>query len=122
MNKTILLVDDEEYLRETLRFGLEYEDYKVVEAGTGNEALKVCQTQSIDLILTDMRMPDGDGHELIKLMKAQAEPVRSIPIIVMTGYTEIARDELIKAGASEVVMKPFALAGLIQVISKILIS
>jgi CheY-like chemotaxis protein len=65
---TILLVDDEKKMRETLRAILEQEGYHVVLAADGQQALHLCDS-SLDLVITDAKMPNMDGTELLRELK-----------------------------------------------------
>lgn len=105
MSKTILVVDDEQSMRETLTIMLEKEGYQVVTAGDGVEALGICVEGGIDLIVTDIKMPGMDGVRLIEELDRRDI---DIPIIVMTAYA--TKDQAIAAlnlGASFFIEKPF---------------
>ena len=86
-NKTILLVEDEEIIREMIRQILLTSGYKIVTAGNGIEALKICETgkTTFDLLITDLNMPQMNGREL-------AEKIRSAggakKVLYISGYTD----------------------------------
>jgi len=114
--KTILLVDDETAIRLFLRLALVGEQYDVLEAANGREALKVAQRHggSIDLLLTDVAMPDLNGCELVKGLKAR-DP--GIKVLYMSGY--VAGDsgwQFQPADGSVLIEKPFELNALIEMI------
>jgi len=81
--KTILVVDDEQEIRELEKKKLEKYDYKVITASSGEETLEVCKTTKPDLIILDIAMPGLDGYAVaIQLKKAKA--TENIPIIFIT--------------------------------------
>ena len=104
--KKILLVDDEEDLRDALAEQLLItEEFDVVQAGTGSEALTAVKSADLDLILLDVGLPDTDGRELCKLMRKQGI---KCPIIMLTGHDSDADTILgLDAGANDYVTKPF---------------
>ncbi|SEP79167.1 Response regulator receiver domain-containing protein [Ectothiorhodospira magna] len=79
---TILIVDDDDTFRTMLQEMLSREGFHILTAGSGGQALKLLNTQTPDLIITDILMPDGDGIELITTLKQKNSP---IPIIAMSG-------------------------------------
>ncbi len=99
----ILLVDDEERVRSTLKEVLESDGYEVQEVSNGKEALESFARSAPDLILTDIVMPDTEGIELIMRIR-KSDP--NVKIIAMSGgnYLEIAR----KLGADRILAKPFS--------------
>lgn len=104
--KKILLVDDEEDLRDALAEQLLItEEFDVVQAGTGSEALTAVKSADLDLIILDVGLPDTDGRELCKLMRKQGI---KCPIIMLTGHNSDADTILgLDAGANDYVTKPF---------------
>ena len=104
--KKILLVDDEEDLRDALAEQLLItEEFDVVQAGTGSEALAAVKSADLDLIILDVGLPDTDGRELCKLMRKQGI---KRPIIMLTGHDSDADTILgLDAGANDYVTKPF---------------
>jgi two-component system C4-dicarboxylate transport response regulator DctD len=101
----LLVVDDEEGLRETVQFDLEMRGFTVLTAGSGKEALKVAQSNEIHLVVSDIRMPNGDGIYLLKELR-KADP--EIPVLLfMTGYSDTSESECMQIGAKAVVKKPF---------------
>lgn len=118
VKQVILIVDDEEGLREGLSRLLEGEGYAVLAAETGEEALQVLQQSHIDLVLTDMRMPGMDGIELLKKIR---ERHGELGVIILTGYGQIeSYIEAMNFGAIEYVSKPFKVNELKFIVSKVL--
>jgi len=104
---TILVVDDETGIRELIRKILVRERYRVLEAGTAEEALKLSQGQSIDLLITDVMLPGIHGPELARRMQQTAPRLKALFI---SGYTG---EEKIPAGA-RFLAKPFTLGALLE--------
>lgn len=106
MAKTILIVEDEEAVRELEKFILEQQGYDVMEARDGLEGLAKAEFRRPDLILLDLMMPDVSGGRMYDEMKEH--PMTSgIPIVVVTGKPdahEMFDDEI---GPDDVIMKPF---------------
>lgn len=120
MAKTILIVDDSESIREVVSFTLENEGYKVLIGVDGKDALKFLDGQVIDLIITDLHMPEMDGIELIKNVRKNANYER-IPILFLTTESQTAKKmEAKDAGATGWIIKPFVPAKLIAAINKVI--
>jgi len=104
----ILVVDDNLVVLKLLRHLLESEDYLVITAENGVEALKLASTENPDIIVTDYVMPEMDGVMLIKKLKSQAA-TRDIPIMMLTARDE-EESELqgLDAGADDYLTKPIA--------------
>jgi two-component system alkaline phosphatase synthesis response regulator PhoP len=106
--ETILVVEDEEDIRELLKYNLEKEGYQVLGAATGEEALKKVRDRLPDLILLDLMLPGIDGLEVCRRLKGEAQ-TRHLPIVMLTAKGEetdiVAGLEL---GADDYVTKPFS--------------
>ncbi len=115
--KTILLVDDEETLREIIAMQLEDDGYNILQAGSGNDAFEIVKKNEIDLIISDMRMPNGSGEDLLKsLNNLDKKP----PFILVTGFSELTKDDAIKLGAHDMLSKPIDFDELESHIEKLL--
>ena len=104
--KTILLIDDDDDLREALteQFVMT-EEFAVVEAGTGADAQQHLKKGLFDLLIVDVGLPDTDGRELCRLMRKQG---LKTPVIMLTGHATDADTILgLDAGANDYVTKPF---------------
>ena len=98
------MVEDEAYVRLSLGEMLRESGYDVLEAGAVEEALALLGRAAVDVVLTDYRLPDGDGLELIQRVQAAAADV---PVVVLTGQGTIAAAvECLKRGASDYLLKP----------------
>lgn len=103
----ILLVEDETILRETLAEILELNDFEVIAASSGFEALEVLKDTIPDLILSDVLMPGMTGFEMIEQVKIQAH-LKDVPFIFLSALT--SNDDKQKAldlGCSQFITKPF---------------
>jgi DNA-binding response OmpR family regulator len=101
----VLVVDDEHALRRLLRLYLEKEDYEVVEADDGLDALSALRRGAIDLALIDLMLPELDGFEVVRRVRTESD----IPIIVISARGEEAqRIAGLELGADDYVVKPFS--------------
>lgn len=85
--KKVLVVDDERIARGALKRALEEAGYETLEAENGKEAFAVAFAERPDLIMTDLRMPEMDGQQLLEEIRA-ADWGRELPIILLTGVEE----------------------------------
>ncbi len=116
---TILIVEDDDAVREVMKLQLEQEGYPILEARNGREALRMLHQEDllfdVHLILCDIRMPDINGEELINIMNHQSA---KIPIIAITGYPnpEMAAHFLEDLGVKMYLVKPLEKKELIAVV------
>ncbi|NWF91972.1 MAG: sigma-54-dependent Fis family transcriptional regulator [Syntrophaceae bacterium] len=116
MRPSILIVDDDEVLRETLFDVFRKKGYEVFSAGTGDETLTVIRRYLVDLILLDMRLPDVDGLDILKKIK---ELDTEILVIMMTAYSDVqSAVKAMKSGAYDYINKPFELEELQLLVEK----
>lgn len=103
----ILLVEDEENIRDVVKLNLELENYEVITADTGKMALKHFQEQHFDLILLDVMLPEVDGFQVCEQIRLTN---MSIPIMMLTAK-DAAMDRItgLKKGADDYLTKPFNL-------------
>ena len=107
MKFNVLIVDDEKNIREGLGKALELEDYNVFLAADGKEALAIINTEEVDLIITDLKMPEMSGEELLKKV-ASAYP--TVPVIILTGHGTIeSAVNAMRDGAYDFITKPLNL-------------
>jgi excisionase family DNA binding protein len=102
----VLIVDDDERVREYVRVNLEMEGYTVREAGSAEEGLGVLEEVSPDLILLDVMMPEVDGWEMLRRVQKR-HGVGAIPVVMFSGKVEDAAGEAAERGASGFIGKPF---------------
>jgi excisionase family DNA binding protein len=103
----VLIVDDDERLREYVRVNLEMEGYAVHEAGSAEEGLRVLDESTPDLVLLDVMMPQVDGWEMLRRVQ-ERHGVGTIPVVMFSGkIDEAAADEATSRGAQGFIGKPF---------------
>lgn len=119
MGKCVLAVDDSKTMRDMVAFTLRGAGYTVVEADHGLSALKVLQGQKVDVIITDVNMPEMDGLTLTR--KIRAQPVHAgTPILILTTESDQSKkDEGRAAGATGWIVKPFSPDKLLQIVAKV---
>jgi len=120
MAKVIMTADDSASVRQMVSFTLKQNGYEVVEATDGRDALDKLKTRKIDMLLTDLNMPNMDGIGLIKGVRAGTIN-KFIPIVMLTTESQDSRKAEGKtAGATGWIVKPFKPEQLIAVIKKVL--
>jgi PAS domain S-box-containing protein len=117
--ETLLIVEDEPFLRTLLAKMLRTKGYTIIEAADGEEALTIFEKKKkkIDLVLTDMGMPNMDGYELLKKLRRKMKKVK---VIVMTGYMDSEQSEKLAKEQVDVVSKPFDIAEMSATIRNVL--
>jgi two-component system KDP operon response regulator KdpE len=102
----ILVIDDEPPIRKLLRMGLTTQGYQILEAPSGKVALELL-AQKPDLVILDLGLPDIQGHELLKLIRAKND---SVPIVVLSSRgDEAGKVQALDFGADDYVTKPFGM-------------
>jgi two-component system chemotaxis response regulator CheY len=118
--KTILTVDDSSSVRQMVKFTLVKEGYEVIEAQDGKDAVSKLNGRKVDMVVTDLNMPNMDGITLIKEIRKQAS-MKFIPIIMLTTESqESKKQEGKSAGATGWIVKPFKPEQLLGVVKKVL--
>lgn len=102
---TVLVVDDDPDMRALLGVDFIRQGYQILEAAGGHEAFAKIQAAKIDIVVTDILMPDGDGFELLDRIKLLCP--KCPPVVVITGCTDLSKKELGDRGAGAVFFKPF---------------
>ncbi|MBA3945400.1 MAG: response regulator transcription factor [Herpetosiphonaceae bacterium] len=114
---TILLVEDEAILAETLRYNLEREGHTVVIAGDGAQALELARREHPDLVLLDVMLPRLDGFSVCRILRGES----GVPIIMLSArQDEVDRIAGLELGADDYVVKPFSLGELLARVRAIL--
>lgn len=116
MAKTVLIVEDEEAVRELEKFILEQVGYEVMEARDGLEGLTKAEFRKPDLILLDLMMPDVSGGRMFDEMKRHPATA-GIPILVVTGKPDAHQIFDDQIGPDNVIMKPFEAEALLSQIA-----
>lgn len=119
MKHKILVVDDEEQIRKTIRLQLEGTIYDILEAEDGEKGIHVLANENIlevDVIICDVRMPKVNGIEAVAYFR---ENYASIPIIVLTGYPDVQLAvNFMKDGVVDYLVKPVEKDKLVEAVSK----
>ena len=119
MSKTIMTVDDSASVRQMVAFTLKNEGFEVIEASDGKDALSKL-TVPVHMIVTDLNMPNMDGIELIRNVRANPA-YKFIPIIMLTTESQASKKQEGKsAGATGWIVKPFKPEQLLAVVKKVL--
>ena len=110
--RTILLIDDDDDLRETLRDQLAlYEEFTILDEPNATKGMQTARSQTIDLLIADVGLPDMDGREAVKLLRKGGFKA---PIIMLTGHDNDSDTILgLESGANDYVTKPFRFAVLL---------
>ena len=117
-NEKILIVDDMKEIREILSSFLEEDGYVIYTAENGKKALELIKEKEIDMVLTDVRMPEMNGYDLTKIIK-KMNP--KIGIIIMTAYTSIYTEgDIRKIGADDFISKPFNLTDVSEKVERVI--
>ena len=114
MNKTILIVDDEDMLRMGLVRAFELKGFEVFNASNAKDALALVNDKSknIDLVISDICMPEEDGVTLLEKIRLNHP---DIPVVIfITGFSDYTHDDCVARGAKTVFAKPFKIKDLVQ--------
>ena len=119
--KHILIIDDEEDIRDVAQVALEtIGGWRVSTASTGPDGLGQLQTQPYDAVLLDVMMPDMDGIEVFRQIRANPQ-TQTIPVILMTAKTQATdRQRFLDLGVTAIITKPFKAMFLTEQIADIL--
>lgn len=101
----ILVVDDDPDLRLVLTLQIEMLGWRVTCAEDGLKAFECLQEDRYDAVVSDIRMPNCDGIDLLRKAKS-AFP--ALPVILMTGFADLSEEQALKAGAQSLLIKPFS--------------
>ena len=117
---TILVVEDNDDIRRMLRILLEFEEFHVIEAATGGDALKAVKNGRPDVILMDLALPGIDGLETIRRIR-KIDRFQNTPIIVLTAHSgQSIYENAIRAGTNYFMSKPIDFDQLARVVKQIL--
>lgn len=120
MAKVIMTVDDSTSIRQMVGFTLKRAGYDVMEAVDGKDALDKLDSANMDMMITDLNMPNMDGIELIKQVRSRPR-FKFIPIVMLTTESQEDKKQAGKvAGATGWIVKPFKPDQLLGVIKKVL--
>src|ERR1700684_2247224 len=113
---TILIVEDEAKMRRLLELNLGEDGFNTLSAGDAESGLKLLQENSVNLVVTDLKLPGMNGLEFLQAIKRQNAV---LPVVVMTAFGSVETAvEAMKAGAADYVLKPFSLSEMRMVVHK----
>jgi two-component system chemotaxis response regulator CheY len=116
----ILAVDDSPSMRDMVRIALTDAGFDLTQAATGREALELARQTAFDLVLSDVNMPEMNGIELIRALRAESS-YRHTPILMLTTESSVERKrEGKEAGATGWIVKPFDPAQLVATMHRVL--
>lgn len=119
MGLRVLAVDDSKTMRDMVSFTLKNAGHEVIEATDGKHALSLADGANVDLVITDVNMPNMDGITLVRNLRAMPA-YKSTPILVLTTEADATKKNQGRdAGATGWIVKPFSPDKLLQVISKV---
>ncbi len=117
---TILAVDDTASMRQMISFTLNSVGHEVLQASDGQEALNILQNKKVDLVITDVNMPNMDGITFVKSLRELTD-YKFTPILMLTTESQDAKRQQGKtAGATGWIVKPFNPEQLLTVVKKVL--
>lgn len=120
MKKVILVADDSATIRKFVSFSLTTKGFEIISVADGMEALEKLPQMNVDLVITDLNMPNVDGFELIKCIR-ENEEYSNIPIIILSSLS--SQDEVnrgLSIGANSYLIKPFDPSRILYEVSKYL--
>ncbi len=120
MSKIIMTADDSASIRQMVRFALDQAGYETVEAVDGKDAFVKLKNTKVDMVITDLNMPNMDGIELIKQIRATPR-YKFMPVVMLTTESQdTKKQEGKQAGATGWIVKPFKPEQLVAVVKKVL--
>jgi len=117
--KTVLIVDDSDFVLQMLRFTLEQEGYTTLEGTDGVDALKHFDGQPIDLMITDLNMPNMDGLNLISNIRLQPG-YRHMPIVLFDSHNADDKEYIKRSGATALLSKDMLSEKLISTVKQMI--
>ncbi len=120
MAQRIMTVDDSASVRQLVAFTLRQAGYDVLEASDGKDAISKLAGQAVNMVITDLNMPNMDGIELVKWLRSQSV-YKFVPIVLLTTESQDDKKQQGRAaGATGWIVKPFKQEQLIAVVKKLL--
>ncbi|MBI5233871.1 MAG: response regulator [Deltaproteobacteria bacterium] len=118
MTGKILVIDDENSIRNVLRIHLSSAGYSVITASNGRDGLEAASAEDIDLVMCDLKLPDMSGIDIINILKVRSP---DMPIIAISGFIdENLIEEVKKTSAVEYLKKPFQKQEVISLVKKVI--
>lgn len=113
---TIMVVDDEDAIRNGIVFVLKHRGYTVLEARNGEECLNMLKESTVDLLILDIKMPVIDGPETLKRIRQQ-DAYKDIPILVYSAFLTPESEAALAQSATDVLKKPVDISALINLVT-----
>lgn len=110
---TLLLIEDDAGIRESLELGLGFEGFRVVSASNGSDGLRLLNEHEVDTVILDVLLPGSDGYTILEEVRSH-QAKRHVPVLMLTALDEVEnRVRGLQKGADDYLVKPFALAELV---------
>lgn len=120
MKKVVLVADDSATIRKFVSIALKLNGFDIITVSDGMEALEKLPMEKVNLIITDLNMPNMDGYELIRSIRS-TEEYKELPIIILSSLSKNEEiEEGIKCGANSYLIKPFDQKRILYEVSKYL--
>jgi len=120
---TVLTIEDDPFFREVMVEALERADFRVLQAENGLQGLQIALTQKIDIVVTDLFMPEKEGMETIRSLR---DRFPLLPILVVSGGVPGQKSDFlgmsVRLGASQALSKPFLPSALVNAVTKLAIA
>lgn len=116
-NLKILIVDDDSDIVELMEEELQLVGHDTYKAFSGNEAINLLRNQNVDVIISDYKMPNGSGMELLNFVNRHISTNKP-DFYFLSGQPEVTLDEMLSAGAKQLFLKPLNISELILAISE----
>lgn len=111
---TLLVIEDDQHIREGLELSLSFEGFEVLSAATASDGLRLLQTRPVDLLILDILLPGTDGYRVLSEIRQGHAPYRAVPVLMLTALGAVEhRVRGLTYGADDYLVKPFALAELV---------
>jgi CheY-like chemotaxis protein len=114
--KQVMIVDDDAEIRDALSFIFRRYGCKVFSAASGNEALALLDENAVDVVVTDINMPNGSGVDLLKAIRAKGDP--GPMVLLISGFADISNDQAVKLGAEALLQKPIDKKKLLKILEE----
>lgn len=118
-SKKVLIVDDDEMLRQLMILEMGYHGMECTGATNSKEAFLVIKSKDIDIVVSDINMPGGNAQELLDNLK-RTKLAKAPKIILMSGFTDLSKEEARDLGVDAIMTKPFGVKDLLATMSGVL--
>ena len=109
MSRVVMIVDDSATVRKFVSVSLAMQGFEVIQASDGMDALEKLPRHRVDLLITDLNMPNMDGFELIKALR-ESPQYGELPVIILSSLSDqVSRDHGTRLGVGSYLVKPFSL-------------